>query len=154
DIESGKVAFEPLVLDFTDLRLRHGSSRARAPKLQVAFDKGHDVLVAADVDTREAPHLSLQDLFEVFHFEKDPRFSDLRAVTSGVSHVAYALGGPQDACGGGRLEVHTQSHITDALLFDEHYDDGDVDLDFAWDDQLAGSAGMQVDIRSAALRKG
>src|SRR5262249_12674488 len=117
DIESSKVAFEPLVLDFIDARVKHGSSRIRSPLARIAFDKGADVLVDADVDTRDAPHLTVHDFFEVFKFDKDPRFADISGLASGKAHVHYAMGGKEDHCGGGYLLVKTQMDVTNIALF-------------------------------------
>jgi translocation and assembly module TamB len=146
-------AFEPLVLTLSDVRLQHGKSRVHSAKTRIAFDDGADVLVDADVDTRQAPHLSVKDLFEVFHFDEDPRFKDLAGSLSGTATVHYALGGREDRCGGGVLDVRTRMSLSNVALFGEHYDDGYGDLAFTWDDQAAGSDGMRLDLYAATLRK-
>ncbi len=154
EIEKANVAFEPLVLTFTEARIRHNTSRAKATTARIAFDEGPDVLVDADIDTREAPGMGLRDFFEIFHFEKDPRFEEISGRASGTARVHYALGGREDKCGGGYLDVKSQMKLADVRLYGERYDDGALDMDFVWDDQAAGDAGMVVDIRSASLRKG
>jgi translocation and assembly module TamB len=154
DIESAKVGFVPLVLTLEGARLRKGQSRLTAPAVRVAFDEGADVSVDADVDTREAPGLSIRDLLSVFKFDKDPRFEEIEGVAAGTARVRYALGGREDRCGGGYLKVATRMDLERVRLFSERYDRGRLDLDFEWDDQEAGDAGMNVDVRSAALHKG
>jgi translocation and assembly module TamB len=153
DLENGKVTFEPLVLTIESGRLRHGSSRARV-HTRLDFGGPANVVVDADVDTREAPHFALRDVFEVFRFDKDPRWQSVAATAAGTARVHYALGGREDRCGGGMLDVRAQMAIPDAELFGERYTQGDIDVDFAWDDQRAGAAGLRVDLRSLALRKG
>ncbi|HVY45766.1 MAG TPA: translocation/assembly module TamB domain-containing protein [Minicystis sp.] len=153
DVES-KVAFEPLVLELDDAHVKKNESRVHAPLVRIAFDKGHDVLVDADVDTHEAPHLGLRDFFEVFRFDKDPRFADIAGAADGRAHVHYALNGPEDRCGGGLLDVRAVMDVAKVQLFGESYASGHMDLDFKWDDQLAGDAGMSIDMHAMSLRKG
>ena len=154
EVESPRVAFEPLVLDLFEARLRHGQSRARAPQVRLAFDAGAAVVADADIDSREAPGLRVRDLFEVFRFDKDPRWADVDAVLSGKARVHYVLGGREDHCGGGLLSVRTSMDLAAVSLLGERFDRGTMDADLLWDDQLAGTAGMRVDLRSATLRKG
>jgi translocation and assembly module TamB len=152
DVEA-HAAFEPLVLTLSDARVQHGKSRIRSSKVRIAFDDGADVLVDADVDTRQAPHLAVADFFNVFQLDQDPRFEGFAGVASGAATVHYALGGREDRCGDGYLEVRTRMNLADVTLFGERYDDGYADLAFIWDDSAAGSDGMRVDLRAAALRK-
>jgi translocation and assembly module TamB len=154
DIESGKLAFEPLVLDLLDARIKHGTSRIRSPLTRIAFDKGATVLIDSDIDTRDAPHLRVRDLLSVFRFEKDPRFADIDGTASGKAKIHYALGGPEDRCGGGLLDVRSSMNMENVTLFGERYDEGSLDMDLIWDDQLAGTDGMRLDLRSASLKKG
>jgi translocation and assembly module TamB len=154
DIEPSRVAFEPLVLDLLDAHIKHGSSRMRSAMTRIAFDKGADVIIDGDVDTRDAPHVRVRDLFEVFHFDKDPRFSDMDGLVKGKARIHYSVGGKEDRCGGGFLEVDTKADLSNVSLFGEKWDDGTADVGLTWDDQLAGAAGMRVDLRSGTLRKG
>jgi translocation and assembly module TamB len=154
DIESAKVGFEPLAIALSDAHIRHGQSRVTATDARIAFDKGADVLVDAEIDTRAEPHLDVRDFFEVFHFDKDPRFEDIHGSASGKAKLHYALGGKEDRCGGGFMDVRAQMDMRRIDLFGERYDDGSLDLGFVWDDQLAGDAGMVIDVYSGVLRKG
>jgi translocation and assembly module TamB len=154
DLESSHVAFEPLVLDLIDAHIKHGGSRMRSALTRIAFDKGPDVLIDGDLDTRDAPHVRVRDLFEIFHFDKDPRFADIDAVASGKARFHYVLGGKDDRCGGGQLDIHTTMDVSAVSMFGERWDDGVAAIDLSWDDQAAGSSGMRIDVRSATLRKG
>jgi translocation and assembly module TamB len=153
-LDAPRLAFEPLVLDLFDARIRHNKSLARSQQIKLAFDTGATVVADADVDTNEAPGLSLRDLLEVFHFDKDPRFDDLDARARGKARVHYALGGREDRCGGGLLGVTTSMGFEDVRVLGERWDSGTVDADVLWDDQPAGTAGLHLDLRSATLRKG
>ncbi|WP_437533119.1 translocation/assembly module TamB domain-containing protein [Sorangium sp. So ce726] len=167
DLEPSPVAFEPLALTLENARVRHGASRVRIPSIKVDFDpagnlpKGRPldsssgiVVVDATVDTREAPHLAARDLLEVLRLDKDPRFAAYKATASGTARAHFALGGPEDRCGGGYLAVNAGMRLTGIELLDERFDEGEVDLDMIWDDQAAGADGMRLDVRSASLRKG
>ncbi|AUX20616.1 hypothetical protein SOCEGT47_010880 [Sorangium cellulosum] len=167
DVEPSKVAFEPLLLSLENARVRHGASRARVPSIKIDFDPSNSlarggsldsaagvVVVDATVDTREAPHLAARDLLEILRLDKDPRFAGYKAVASGTARAHFALGGPKDRCGGGYLAVQAGMRLDDIELLEERFDEGDVDVDFVWDDQTAGADGMQLDVRSASLRKG
>jgi len=156
ELEPTPVTFEPLVLTLENARIRHGQSRARASRLRIDFDAGDGASVVLDgeVDTHEAPHLGLRDMLEIFRFDKDPRFAEYDGVIDAGARVHYALGGREDRCGGGLLDVHAGARLTKMKLLGERFDDGEVELDMRWDDQEAGSDGMRIDVRSAALRKG
>lgn len=154
DVDSGKVAFEPLVLRLQDVRLHHGPSRVKIPVARLDFGAPGGVIVDADVDTTDAPHLAIRDFFEIFHFDKDPRFAEISGFASGVSTVHFAMGGPEDRCGGGFLSVRSTMRLSDMSLFGERYESGNLDLDFIWDDKEAGSNGMRLDLREGSLRKG
>jgi translocation and assembly module TamB len=154
EVESPRVLFEPLVLDLYEARLRHGQSRARSPQVRLAFDTGAAVVADAEVDSREAPGLRVRDLFEVFKFDKDPRWAEVDAVANGKARVHYVLGGREDRCGGGVLHVETAMDLSAVSLLGERFDRGTMDADLLWDDQLAGASGMTLDLHSATLRKG
>ncbi|WP_437601093.1 translocation/assembly module TamB domain-containing protein [Sorangium sp. So ce590] len=167
DLEPSPVAFEPLAVTLESARVRHGASRVRVPSIKIDFDpagnlpKGRPldsasgiVVVDATVDTREAPHLAARDLLEMLRLEKDPRYAGYKATASGTARAHFALGGPEDRCGGGYLAVSAGMRLSGVELLEERFDEGEVDLNLIWDDQAAGGDGMRLDVRSASLRKG
>ncbi len=105
NVEAPRFAFEPLVLQLFDAHIRHGESRIRSDQVRLDFSGGATVVADADVDTTEAPGLEVHDLLEVFRFDKDPRFGGLAGGARGKARVHYALGGREDRCGGGLLDV-------------------------------------------------
>lgn len=162
-VESAKAEFEPLKLTLTDVRIRKGSSFIRAPRARFAFDEGPAVLVDADVDTRDAPHVEVHDLLEIFQMDKivhdgqklpDPRWADIRGRAAGTARVHFVVGGPEDRCGGGFLRVDGDMKLLKMDVYGERYDDGDLDFGLVWDDRKAGANGMKLDVRSAVVRKG
>ena len=171
-VESGKWEFEPLKLILTDLHISKRRpeiaaggpfSRFRVSRARIAFDEGAKVLIDADVDTNEAPHLEVHDLLEIFNMDKvsyqgrtlpDPRWSEIHARAVGNVHVHFASGGREDRCGQGFLRVDGGLHLLRPELYGETYDEGDLELGLVWDDRGAGANGMKLDVRSAILRKG
>jgi translocation and assembly module TamB len=154
DIDSPRVKFEPLVLELFEAHLRKNKSVARIPEVRLDFDAGATVIADAEVDSTEGPGLRVRDLFEVFHFDKDPRLLDVDGVGRGKARVHYALGGREDRCGGGLLTVRTSMELSAVGLFGERFDRGTLDASVVWDDQAAGTAGMIIDLNSATLHKG
>ncbi len=171
-VESGKWEFEPLKLLLTDVHVSKRRpenqpngpySRFHASRARFAFDEGAKVLVDADVDTKDSPHLEVHDLLDVFNMDKlsvggrmvsDPRWSEIHARAVGNVHVHFAAGGREDRCGKGILRVDGDLHLEDTALYGETYDEGDLELGMVWDDRDAGANGMKLDVRSAILRKG
>lgn len=154
DVESAHAHFEPFDLNLVDVNVRKGGSKIRAPAVHVDFDAGPDVVVDADVDTQQHPHLWVHDFYQIVHLDDDPRFSEIDANASGTARVHFVVGGPEDRCGGGRLRVKTKMHLEEVEAFGERYEDGDIDVDLDWEDREAGAAGMSLDVHSATLRKG
>jgi len=154
DIERAKAVFVPLKLELDDVELKKGQSFVTSPKTNVSFDDGPDVLVDGLVDTTKGSHLSLRDFFEVFHFDQDPRFASISGTAIGTANVHYAIGGTEDRCGGGVLDVQTRMVVDHPSLFGESFERGDADVRFRWDDKDAGSEGMKIEIASATVSEG
>jgi translocation and assembly module TamB len=154
DVEHAKALFVPLSIELTDVELHKNQSVVHSSRALVDFDAGADVLVDADVQTTQAPHLKIRDFFEVFHFDQDPRFAAIAGTAVGTAEVHYALGGPEDRCGGGLIDVKTKMAVSEPELFGESFEKGAVDVRFRYDDAAAGSAGMEIDLTSASMQDG
>lgn len=154
DIETAKIAFEPLVLRLSEMRLRHNQSRAKIPNARLDFGAPGGVIVDADVDTSDAPNFAVRDLFEIFHFDKDPRFAEISGFMSGPAAVHFAVGTAEDRCGEGVITIRSAMRLRDVSLFGERFESGNLDFDLIWDDRAAGTNGMRLDLRDASLRKG
>src|SRR5690606_6857180 len=113
---------------------------------------GADILVDADLDTRQAAGVRLKDFFRVFQFVEDlpegarrttdPLFEGIDGWAKGTAHVRYVLGGAEDRCGTGALQVRTRMKVAGPRLMGEAFESGEIDLDFGWTDGDAGAAGM------------
>ncbi len=145
-------------------------SRIHSKRATFAFDKGPVVLIDGEIDTLEEPYAEIHDILDIFNMDRlpikgsdtkdgmsntaDPRWAPIKGRLAGASRVHFALGGPEDRCGGGILRLDGDFHLRKMDLFGETYPSGDVDFEFVWDDRDAGSNGMRINVRSAILRKG
>ena len=64
--------------------------------------------------------------------------------------VHVALGGPEDACGGGFISVDTKGHLRNVSLYGERFAQGDAEATLRWYDRRRGIAG--ADRRPALVR--
>jgi len=166
DIRQSNVDFIPLQLRFTDAKVRHGDSDVDVPLLNLDFDDGDaDVIMDASIDTN-ASGIHLHDLFEMVQLlplqrrerlalpKQDPTWEEIDGKAFGTANVHYVLGGRRDRCASGRLEVGTRMRLEGVELWDIHYETGDIDLDWLWDDIEAGDHGLVANLHSGVLRKG
>ncbi len=151
NIENARVHFEPLFVEFTELSGNKGGMDYFAPRARLSFDGPASVEFSADVETN---NFLSSEFFNVFHFDEDPRFADLRAQGKVKAQVRYLLGGPEDVCPGGHLHVSGSTELGKTEFFGETYSDGDAEFSFEWFDIEAGTAGMRVQVPALTLRKG
>jgi len=151
DLQSAKVEFRPLVLQIGDARGMKGRSPYLVPSMRVDFTGPAPVVADAAIESSD---FDVRDFLSIFGFETDPRFAGIFGAASARATLRYELGGDRDQCGGGWLGVRAQAHLRRLELFDEKYDDGDVDLDYEWVDRDAQEQGVRVDLRSFVVRKG
>lgn len=177
-LEHAKVHFVPLKVELSEVLLDLPPSPpppgapvsttpgpvsvVTSPRMLLDFEAGADILVDADLDTRQSAGVRLKDFLRVFHFVEDlpdgarptsdPLFEGIDGWAKGTAHVRYVLGGVEDRCGTGALQVRTKMRVDGPRLMGEVFESGEVDLDFGWTDGDAGAAGMDVDVHSASLR--
>jgi translocation and assembly module TamB len=138
-------------IELTNVRAKKGQSEYEVTTARLDFGGGKGFKVDALAAT---PSFALSDLLSMFNMDTDPRFQglDARMATQGA-RVHVALGGEEDKCGGGYIEVHAKTHLLGASLFGESFDSGDADVELAWHDRQAGMAGADVNIASFVLNK-
>jgi translocation and assembly module TamB len=151
DIQMAKVKFHPLILDFAEIRGKKGSSPYRLASMRLDFNGPSSVAMDAEM---ESPDFDVRDFMSILHFENDPRFLPVMGGARVRGTIHYEQGGPQDRCGGGFMGVRAQAHFNRLDLFDEKYDEADVDMDYRSTDSRAQDLGLEIDVRSALLRKG
>jgi translocation and assembly module TamB len=151
DVQSARSKFKPLVLEFTDIKGRKGSSHFKLPTMRIKFDGPAPVILDTEVESSD---FDIRDFLATLRLERDPRLARIHGAARVRSTVHLASGGPEDRCGGGYLAVRAQANFHRVELFGEKYDKGEVDLEYRSNDARAKDLGIELDIRSAVLRKG
>jgi translocation and assembly module TamB len=151
DIHTKNAQFRPLKLDLVDVQGRKGRTAFAVPTARLDFDTAASVLVEAELSSET---LDVRDFFSVFHFDEDPRFEQITGSTAVQAHVRYALGGPQDRCTGGYVQVQGDLSVHSVELFEERFDGGHARFDFRWFDRDASYLGIALDVPSITLKKG
>jgi translocation and assembly module TamB len=151
NIESAKAKFKLLYLELSDVVAKKGSSYLRAPSARLDFDTKASLLVNVNA---QSDAFDLRDFFEMWHFDEDPRFDDVKGKIGLDTQVRYVFGGPEDKCGGGILRSKGHVKVLDLDVFGERYDGGDSEYDLNWFDRDATIQGVDLDVPSITLRKG
>lgn len=151
DISSAKARFEPLHVDFRDMQVVKGRSEMHLPRARLGFDGPASVAFDAHVTSER---LGIRDFLDVWNMGGDPRYEDVAGSGRVDADVHYALGGPEDRCGGGVLKVDGRVALTSLELFGERYSGAEADLHLHWWDMTAGDNGYDLRVPSLALRKG
>ena len=151
DVKQADVHFEPLFVEFTELSGEKGGMDYSLPRARLSFDGPATVEFQTAVKSR---HFSLAEFLDVFHFDDDPRFEGLAGAGAVDGNVRYVLGGPEDACGEGRLLVDASFDLKSASFLDEEYSGGQGQFSLDWFDIEAGLRGLSLYVPTATLRKG
>jgi translocation and assembly module TamB len=151
DILSSKVKFWPLKVDITETLAQKGQSQLTIDSARLDFDTAATVLVDAHAKSQ---NLNVRDFLAMWKFEDDPRYAEVAGLGAVDAKIHYALGGPEDHCGGGNLRVDGQLHLSRAELFGESYDAADGAIGFNWIDRDASFLGFSIDVPHLVLRKG
>ncbi|HEX4447120.1 MAG TPA: hypothetical protein VH044_10300, partial [Polyangiaceae bacterium] len=134
----------------TNVRAKRHDSPYEVPTAKLRFGGSAGFVVDA---VGSSTGFGLRDVLSMFALEDDPRFDGLDATVAARADVHVALGGPEDACGGGYLSIGTKGHLRNIALYGEHFAEGDADVAFHWYDRERGIAGAEVDLRSFVLEK-
>ncbi len=150
DVKSGRVAFQGTTVDLEDVKAVKGKSPYEMPSARLEFG-GKASFTMDGVAATTA--MDLRDFLAIWKFDEDPRFDELEANVATRASIHLAMGGPEDICGGGFVDVRAGVHMTKIGIWGEQFDDGDVDLEFRQVDRLAGIQGSDVTVRAATLEK-
>ncbi len=151
DVEQADIFFEPLYVEFRDVKGHKGAMDYALPSARLSFDGPASVEFTSTVTSQ---NFLTKEFFSIFHFDEDPRWSDLEAEGTIQAQVRYLLGGPEDTCGGGQLMVSGTSTLGKSALLGETFSGGNVEFIFDWFDMSAGSKGMRVEVPALTFRKG
>ncbi len=152
DVSAGHVTVDvsKLEVGITGVRAKRRDSAYEVPTAKLTFGgaRGFDVDAVAS-----SPAFGLRDLLSMFALEDDPRYDGIDATMAARADVHVALGGPEDACGGGYVEVGTKVRLRNVAIYGEHFAQGDADMSLRWYDRRRGIAGADMDVRSFVLDK-
>ncbi|HYO93561.1 MAG TPA: translocation/assembly module TamB domain-containing protein [Polyangiaceae bacterium] len=151
DIHGAKVKFRPLWLELTELRAQKGQSDFNVPYAKLDFGTRASLLIEAHT---KSDALDFRDFFAMWHFDEDPRFDAVAGRSAVDARIRYVLGGPEDHCRGGVLQIAGELNAHDLMLFDEHFDGGRSKFGLVWDDRDAAYRGMLLEVPELSLQKG
>jgi translocation and assembly module TamB len=137
-------------VDLMDVKAKKGKSVYEMPTGRLDFKKPAKMVLEAQVFSKA---LNVRDFFSMFHLEDDPRLEQLDGWLDTNARMRLVLGGPEDKCDGGFLTVSATANGKDLNVLGEHFDEGHADLEYRWDDRLAGLEGADIDIHSMSLTK-
>lgn len=150
NVKQANVALRGLVVTLKDVKAQKGKSPYELTTARLDF--GGAAVMQLDGHARTNA-LDLRDFFSMFKMEEDPRFKELGATISARADVHVAMGGPEDRCGGGYLDVRASTDLTNLNLLGERFDRGHADFEYRWSDRDAGIEGADIDVRSVSLEK-
>ncbi len=139
-----------LVVTLRDVKAAKGRSTYEMPSARLDFGTGAPLLMDAKVASQ---NLGIRDFLGVFRLDDDPRFTEIDGTLQTQATMRLALGGPDDVCGAGFIDVRATTHADQLKLYGESFDDGDADLSYRWTDRLAGLDGADLDLRALTLHK-
>ena len=137
-------------LDLREIHAVKGKSNFDVSTGRLDFGGQASMQLDAQVSTKS---LDVRDFFNVFKLDEDPRFKEIEGTLESNARLHLALGGPEDKCGGGYLDVQASVNARNLNLMGEHFDDGHADFEYRWLDQKAGIEGAEIDVRSLSLTK-
>lgn len=151
DLSAPEIRFVPLRLELPKATLLSRNSHYDLQDALLDFDTKATVAASARVN---ATRFYLSDFYRMWHLDKDPRWAGLAAQGQLLANVRYTLGGPEDRCGTGTLNVRGNSHFSRLSAYGEHYRKAAADFDFQWFDIAAGHKGMSLNVPSLNAHKG
>ncbi len=153
DVTQGHVLVDDLdkkAVSLTDVRAQKGKSTYELPTGRLDFGGEASMRLDGQVTSK---NLDVRDFFSIFKLDDDPRFEEIEGTIETSTRVHFALGGPEDPCKGGYLDVSSSSTARDLNLLGERFDEGHAEFDYRWIDRMAGIDGAEIDVRSIALSK-
>ena len=150
NVTNAHVKLTGLVVDLTGVKAVKGKSAYEMPTARLDFAH-HDGLHMDALATSTA--LGLRDFLAIWKMDDDPRFTEMDGSIATHANIHVALGGPEDQCGEGFVDVRATAHVRDVKLFGETFEDGDLDLEYKWSDRAAGLEGADVEVRAITLHK-
>ena len=150
NVTQGHVELHGLTLDLRDVHAQKGKSNYELNTGQLDFGGAASMRLDGQVTSK---NLDVRDFFNLFKLDEDPRFTEYEGTLETNARIHLALGGPEDVCKGGYLDVQASVNATKLTLLGEKFDAGHADFDYRWIDQPAGLDGAEIEVRSLSLTK-
>ncbi len=150
DIAHADVNFRGTTVQLANVKATKNKSTYTLPEATLEFGGKADFAMQAHM---QAQGFVIRDFLGIFHFESDPRFLDYSGNSDVDTRMSVTVGGPEDLCGGGVIEVDAKAHLHDLVALGEHFEDGHVDMNYRWTDKAAGIEGAEILVRSASVHK-
>jgi translocation and assembly module TamB len=150
NVTQGHVELHKLTVDLRDVHAQKGKSTYELTTGQLAFGGAASMQLDGQVTSK---NLDVRDFFNVFKLDEDPRFTEIEGTLETNARIHLALGGPEDKCTGGYLDVQASVNAHKLNLLGEKFDEAHADLGYRWLDQQAGLEGAEIDVRSLSLTK-
>ena len=96
-------------VDLKNVKAVKGKSAYEMPQARLEFG-GKAKMQLDGVATTSG--MGLRDFLSIWKMDDDPRFDDLDAMLATRASIHLAMGGPEDACGGGLIDVRAGVHAT------------------------------------------
>lgn len=138
------------VVDLRDVRATKGKSSYELSTGRLDFGGPASMRFDGQASSKA---LYVRDFFSMFKLDEDPRLDQIDGVLDANARIHLALGGPEDPCRGGYLDVQATTNARDLNLLGEKFDEGHADFEYKWIDREAGIEGADIDIRSMSLVK-
>jgi translocation and assembly module TamB len=150
NVTQGHVELRGLTVGLRDVHAQKGKSTYELNTGQLDFGGAASMRLDGQVTSK---NLDVRDFFNVFKLDEDPRFTEVEGTLETNARIHLALGGPEDVCGGGFLDVQAAVNARKLNLLGEKFDEGHADFEYRWVDQQAGLEGAEIDVRSLSLTK-
>lgn len=151
DIEKASYVFnEKALIEITGLEAHHGESKYQVPSMRIDLGVPQGVVVDA---LAKSSNVALDDMYQILKMDTDPRWADIKGHVAVDARAHFVVGGKDDPCGKGRLDLDVTGHALALDLFGERYDGGTADVSLTWWDFDGGGLGMDMDLHTATLHK-
>jgi len=150
NVTKGHIELHKLTVGLRDVRAIKGKSSFELTTGELDFSGPAAMRMDANVTSNQ---LDVRDFLNIFKLDDDPRLADLGGTLSTTARMHLALGGPEDICNGGLLDVQATVSGSRLNLLGERFDEGHAVVDYRWIDQKAGLEGANIDIRTLSLTK-
>ena len=153
DVETVTAKNRGEVIDVEQYHASLGDSAYDVPSMRIDLSaKGAGAPIYVDA-LASSKNFTLADFYAIFHLQNDPRWKDIQGHLGFDSRARFVVGGKDDPCGTGHLELDLTASVLAMDLWGERYAGGNADLSIHWFDIPAGGLGMDLDLRAATLKK-